>query len=278
MGKMITIIVYCFLNNSKRCFLKRFFDCKARPGAAFGQRVHFVFSSIRYHLHLLIIFDRKKMLPEIIIHNSISLDGSLSGFMPDMKLHYKIAGSYKPDAHLIGSETIIKGTEMFGGVVPDEVPEDFIPPERDNHLPWWVIVDSSGRLKGLLHTCRRFEYCRDVILLVSESTSGEYLNHLKERNYSYIVAGNDKVDLKMAIHLLQEKYGIERILTDTGRVLGNLLINMGLVTELSILQHPLIVGEECYPMFSDVSKNLKLRLKKSEQFENGCILFVYTIE
>jgi hypothetical protein len=32
------------------------------------------------------------MRPEIIIHNSISLHGSLTGFMPDMGLHYKIAG------------------------------------------------------------------------------------------------------------------------------------------------------------------------------------------
>ncbi len=32
------------------------------------------------------------MRPEIIIHNSISPDGSLVGFMPDMELHYKIAG------------------------------------------------------------------------------------------------------------------------------------------------------------------------------------------
>ena len=54
------------------------------------------------------------MNTEIIIHNSISLDGSLTGFMPDMELHYKIAGEYNPDAHLIGSETIIKGTEMSG--------------------------------------------------------------------------------------------------------------------------------------------------------------------
>ncbi len=51
------------------------------------------------------------MKTEIIIHNSVNIDGSLTGFMPDMGLHYKIAGEYKLDAHLIGSETIIKGTK-----------------------------------------------------------------------------------------------------------------------------------------------------------------------
>jgi hypothetical protein len=88
---------------------------------------------------------------EIIIHNSISIDGSLTGFMPDMGLHYKIAGDYKPDAHLIGADTVIRGNEMFGGEIPDEAPSDFLKPERPDYLPWWIIVDSGARLKGMLH-------------------------------------------------------------------------------------------------------------------------------
>jgi 2,5-diamino-6-(ribosylamino)-4(3H)-pyrimidinone 5'-phosphate reductase len=218
------------------------------------------------------------MKPEIIIHNSISLDGSLTGFMPDMELHYKIAGEYNPDAHLIGSATILKGIEMFGEGIPEEVPGDFVSPQRDASVPWWVIVDSGGRLKNVLHTCRRFEFCRDVILLVSQTTPGGYISHLKERNYQFIVAGKDKVDLKMAIKKLQGKYGMNKILTDTGSVLGNLLLNMGLVSEISLLIHPLLIGEKCYPMFPDITGNMTLRFKESKQFESGCIWMVYRVE
>jgi 2,5-diamino-6-(ribosylamino)-4(3H)-pyrimidinone 5'-phosphate reductase len=217
------------------------------------------------------------MKSEIIIHNSISLDSSLTGFMPDMGLHYKIAGDYKPDAHLIGSDTIISGNEMFGEGIPEELPSDFEQPDRDKNLPWWVVVDSRSRLKGMLHTCRRFEYCRDVILLVSESTPADYMMHLKERNYNFIIAGKDKVDLEFAIDRLREKFSIARILTDTGRILGNILINKGMVDEISLLVHPLLVGENCYSMFSDVKGNLSLKLKKSETFENGCIWMVYNL-
>jgi len=218
------------------------------------------------------------MKSEIIIHNSVSLDGSLTGFMPDMDLHYKIAGEYKPDAHLIGADTIISGNEMFGEGIPDEMPSDFEQPQRSDTLPWWVIVDSLGRLKGMLHTCRRFEYCRDVILLVSESTSRDYLSHIRERNYRLIIAGKDKVDLKAAIAKLAEIYNISKILTDTGKVLGNLLINTGLVNEISLLIHPLIVGEKCYPMFSDVNKDMNLKLKKSQSFDNGCVWSIYSFK
>lgn len=216
------------------------------------------------------------MNSEIIIHNSVSLDGSLTGFMPDMDLHYKIAGDFKPDAHLIGADTIIKGNEMFGEAIPEEMPSDFEQPHRRDTLPWWVIVDSQGRLKGTLHTCRRFEYCRDVILLVSQSTPPDYLSHLRERNYRFILTGKDKVDLKVATHKLAEIYSISKILTDTGRVLGNLLINTGLVNEISLLIHPLIVGEKCYPMFSDVNKDMNLKLKKSQSYDNGCVWNIYS--
>ncbi len=217
------------------------------------------------------------MKPEIIIHNSVSLDGSLTGFMPDMALHYKIAGEYKPDAHLIGSRTIIAGNEMFGEGIPEEVPADFSQPDRTDSLPWWVVVDSGGSLKGMLHTCRRFEYCRDVIVLLSESTPASYLQHLRERNYHFIIAGKEKVDLNMAIKRLSEKFGVRRILTDTGRILGNILISSGLVNEISLLVHPVIIGEKCYPMFSDLTKNSELKLVKSEAYENGCVWVVYRL-
>lgn len=218
------------------------------------------------------------MNPEIIIHNSVSLDGSLTGFIPEMQLHYKIAGSYNPDAHLIGSETIIKGIEMFGEKVPDEIPEDFISPDRSPDLPWWVIVDSEGKLNGILHTCRRFEFCRDVIALVSESTQNDYIKHLEERNYNFIVSGKGKVDLKSAFEKLRKKFGIVKILTDTGRVLGNILMNMGLVSEISLLVHPFIVGEKSYSMFSDITGKTKLKLLKSDHLEKDCIWMVYRIE
>lgn len=217
------------------------------------------------------------MKPEIIIHNSVSLDGSLTGFMPDMELHYRIAGDYKPDAHLIGSDTVIAGNEMFGTGIPEELPEDFISPARDKNLPWWVIVDSGARLKGVLHTCRRFEYCRDVILLISSVTPQDYIEHLTQRNYRYIVAGKEKVDLGDALDSLQNQFGINRILTDTGKVLGNILINEGLANEISLLIHPLMVGESCYPIFSDVRRIFNLKLKRSEQFANGCVWSVYTV-
>jgi 2,5-diamino-6-(ribosylamino)-4(3H)-pyrimidinone 5'-phosphate reductase len=60
------------------------------------------------------------MLPKVIVHNSISLDGSLTNFEPNMELHYQIAGSYKPDANLIGSNTVKTGLKLYNDSVTSE--------------------------------------------------------------------------------------------------------------------------------------------------------------
>jgi len=217
------------------------------------------------------------MLPKIIVHNSVSADGSLTNFEPDMRLHYKIAGNYKPDVHLIGSNTIKTGIEMFGGEVPPEEENDFIKQKRVKSLPLWVIIDTKGDLKGLLHTCRRFEFCRDVIVLVSEKTPETYLDHLSERNYDYLITGKDTVDLTTALNLLYEKYHVNTILTDTGRVLGNILISQGFVEEISLLLHPVIVGNRSYNMFSDMMSSVQMKLKKCEVLDNDCVWLVYRV-
>jgi 2,5-diamino-6-(ribosylamino)-4(3H)-pyrimidinone 5'-phosphate reductase len=217
------------------------------------------------------------VLPKIVIHNSVSLDGSLTDFEPNMKLHYQIAGSYKPDVHLIGSNTVKAGIDLYGEGVPLEEKKDFEKPERAESLPYWVIPDTEGALEGLLHTCRRFEFCKDVVVLVSEETPEKYFEHLKERNYDYHVVGEKHVDLEKALELLSAKYGAKKVLADTGRVLGNLLLNQGLASEISLLIHPVIVGNKSYGIFSNVNEAISLKLCKAEVLGEGYVWLVYAV-
>ena len=218
------------------------------------------------------------MLPKVIIHNSISLDGSLTGFEPNMGLHYQIAGNYKPQVHLIGSNTAKVGVELFGNGVPPEEEKDFEKPKRDKSLPWWVMPDTKGTLKGLLHTCRRFEFCRDVAVLISETTPKEYVSYLKERNYDCFMVGKEHVDLRKSLELLSKEFKAKKVLTDTGRILGNLLLEQGFVDEVSLLVHPVIVGEKSYNIFGNISQNPKLKLRKHERLEKGCVWLVYKVQ
>ena len=218
------------------------------------------------------------MLPEVIVHNSISIDGSLTNFEPNMELHYRIAGSYQPDVHLIGSNTVETGIELYEGGVPREEKKDFEKPRRDKSLPYWVIPDTKGKLKGLLHTCRRFESCKNVIVLISETTPTEYVKYLETRNYDYHIAGKKHVDLEKALELLSSEYEVKKVLTDTGRILGNLLIQQGFVSKLSLLIHPVIVGKESYNIFGNINEETKLNLANQEVFPGGYIWVTYHLK
>jgi len=217
------------------------------------------------------------MLPKVIIHNSISLDGSLTNFEPNMELHYQIAGNYKPDVHLIGSNTVKVGIELYGEGVPPEEKKDFEKPKRDKNFPYWVIPDTEGALKGLLHTCRRFEFCKDAIVLISEKTPKEYIEHLKERNYDYYVVGKKHVDLKKSLELLSTKYRVKKVLADTGRILSNLLLDQGLASEISLLIHPIIVGNKAYNIFSNINSTINLKLQKKETLDKGYVWLIYKV-
>ena len=218
------------------------------------------------------------MIPKVIIHNSISIDGSLSSFEPNMELHYQIAGMFKPDIHLIGSNTITAGIKLYGDGVPLEETSDFKKPKRSKTLPIWVVVDSKGKLEGLLHTCRQFELCRDVIVLVSQTTPKRYLRYLEKRQYDYHCVGRDSVDLRKAMDLLSTKYDVKTILTDTGMILGNLLLNQGLVDEISLLVHPVIVAKTSYNMFTEIEKNHDITLVKCKQLEKQYVWLVYKVK
>jgi 2,5-diamino-6-(ribosylamino)-4(3H)-pyrimidinone 5'-phosphate reductase len=132
--------------------------------------------------------------------------------------------------------------------------------------------------KGYFMHAERFEFGRDVIVLVSEETPAEYVRHLEERNYDYHIVGKKHVNLERSLELLSEKYGIKTVLADTGRILGNLLLNQGFVNEISLLVHPVIVGTTSYNMFSLANKNTKLKLCKKETMEKDCVWLVYTLE
>lgn len=217
-------------------------------------------------------------VPKIIIHNSISLDGSLTQFQPNMDLHYRIAGSYNPTLHLIGSNTLKVGIELYGDEVPPEEDNDFEKPKRDKNLPYWVIIDTKGKLQGLLHTCRRFDYCKDVIVLISKVTPSVYRKYLKERSYAYHIVGTNHVELNKMLRLLVDQYKVETILTDTGRILSNLLLNQGFVSEISLLVHPIIVGNKAYNIFSNVEKSVTFNLHKKTTLNKEYVWLVYTIK
>ena len=184
-----------------------------------------------------------------------------------MELHYRIAGDFKPDAHLIGSNTILQGLDQFGDETEIEDYDDFIKPERSEEIPLWGIIDTQGKLEGKLHHIRKSEFCRDLVVFVSKITPPSYRTYLKERDYSSFRVGKNKADLLSVLEILARDYESSTVLTDTGKILGNLLLNEGYIQVISLLIHPVLVGSKSYPIFDGLKDDIEIELDKVEVLE-----------
>lgn len=219
------------------------------------------------------------MFPEIIIHNTVSLDNSLSGFNADIGLHYRVLSTLKPDAMLIGSNTAKTGIEMFVGNVPPEEASDFSRPllKAGDSRPYWIIADSRGSLEGVLHVFRRLEYCRDIIILISERTPASYIEYLRQRNYDHIVTGTEHADYRKALEICNERYGFGRIVTDCGSTLCGILLDQGLVSMISLVITSVTAGKDGVCMFGKTAKAVVLELESHEVFDSGHIHALYRV-
>ncbi len=197
---------------------------------------------------------------KVIVHNSVSVDGSLLGFAVDMATHYKIAGNFKADIHLLGSNTAIEGLKLFYRKLPREREKDLAKPKTNGKLPLWVIPDSTGKLLGKLHVLRQSGFCHDIAILTASSTPKAYLRYLTERNYDWHYMGKRPLDYAQVFMLLAKAYGARTVLTDAGKTLNGILLDSGLVDEVSLLVHPVIIGEKRFSLFAEVTAGIEMKL------------------
>jgi 2,5-diamino-6-(ribosylamino)-4(3H)-pyrimidinone 5'-phosphate reductase len=212
--------------------------------------------------------------PEVTIYNMTSLDGRLTGFEGDLGLYYGISSKWSNDGVLVGSETVLKSMEE----VPEEKEADRNPPESvtDKSLPYVIFVDSRGRIRSH-HVFRREPYIREVIVLISGNTPDEYRKYLEERSIIYIETGEERVDLKEALEVLYDEYGLRNVRTDSGGSLNSVLIREGLIDRIVVLMNPVLVGGGNTPFVNELAHSLKLKLEKNEKIEKGHILMEFSI-
>jgi 2,5-diamino-6-(ribosylamino)-4(3H)-pyrimidinone 5'-phosphate reductase len=71
-----------------------------------------------------------------------------------------------------------------------------------------------------------------------------YLDYPKERHIDYIIAGQDHVDLHVALEELNSRFGVKVVRVDAGGTLNGQLLRQGRVNEVSLLIYPSLVGGE----------------------------------
>jgi len=220
------------------------------------------------------------MLPRVILHNAVSLDGRIDGFMPDIGKYYELAGRFKEDATLAGADTILSPMEP----IPPEDERAFEPPHIDpkDPRPLLAVPDSRGRIRHW-HYLRAQPYWRTMVALCSKTTPNDYFDYLKKRHVDWIVAGDDHVDLRAALEELVRRYGVKVVRVDSGGTLNGVLLRAGLVSEVSVLIHPTLVGGATVnslfrgPRPDSPAGAVALKLTHVDEFDGGLVWLRYEV-
>lgn len=101
-----------------------------------------------------------------------------------------------------------------------------------------IVVDAKGKTSYLSDKLGD----SNVIAVLGETVSEEYLSHLRETGISYVFAGKDGQDLAKAVETLHTEFGFTQLMLEGGGVINGMFLKAGLIDELSLLIYPGIDG------------------------------------
>ena len=166
--------------------------------------------------------------PSVIAHAAIALDGATTGFEPRVGPYYELAATWSEDVTLVGADTILAQEPTLAAARgPGPAPDG----------PLLAVVDSANRVRQWA-ALRDAGDWSDVIALRGENSVAPAEGWPRE-----LVCGADRVDLTRALDELARS-GARTVRVDSGGALLGALLELGLVDELSLLVHPIIVGAD----------------------------------
>jgi len=213
------------------------------------------------------------MRPRVIVHVAVSLDGSSTGFAADVGRYYQLAAGFREDATLTGSDTLRSGP----GSRPDRAASAPLPPvDPGDRRPWLVVTDSRGRVRNWGQMIGA-GFWRGAICLCARRTPRGALARLRRRGVDIVqTAGGPRVDLRRALQVLREEYGVRRVRVDSGGALSGALVQAGLVDEISLLIHP-VTSATRHPGLGVPGSRRALRLISLQRFPGGLVWARYRV-
>jgi 2,5-diamino-6-(ribosylamino)-4(3H)-pyrimidinone 5'-phosphate reductase len=220
--------------------------------------------------------------PYVICHMMASIDGRIDSAVSAVADE----GDYEGTGQTLGGDAWVCGrTTMEQHFAEGAFVSRSGPPAgpRPVHVArraesYAVAVDTTGKLRwsgGDLSGDH-------LICVVSERAADDYLEMLREKGISYIVAGTSEVDLPRAVAALGEHFGIRCLLLEGGGHINGAFLRAGLVDEVSLLLVPGVDGRAGVPaVFDGIGPGghalFPLRLKSVDQRGGGTLWIRYDV-
>ena len=208
--------------------------------------------------------DKKPIRPYIICHMLTSLDGKVTGkFLGDKKIehlideYYKIHSEFNADAFACGKNTFYEGftkdnivdlSHYKNAKETKKLDEDgdYIYEKISDFKFFAVSFDRKGSLFWKQNTLKDdlpgYNNAH-IIQVMTKNVKEEYLNFLKELGISYIICGENDIDLDKCLEKLRKKFGIKLLILEGGSLINGSFMKAGVIDEISLVQCP-ITGEK----------------------------------
>lgn len=184
------------------------------------------------------------MKPYVICHMLGSVDGRIKqdiwGFDDHHKYFEETAAKIDADAWLVGRVTMqefsSKNTIDLGESRNKGPREDFVADQPVSVFA--VVIDPSGKCfwdTNMVST-------EHVIEVLTEKVHDAYLEHLRDRNVSYIFGGKDELDLHLVLEKLYQLFHIKTVRIDGGGHVNGSFLKAGLIDEFSLVLAPVADG------------------------------------
>ena len=124
-----------------------------------------------------------------------------------------------------------------------------------------------------------------IVVLLTRAVSDAHLAGLREDGVSYIFAGEQEIDLALALETLNRELGIERLLVEGGGGANGAFLRAGLIDEISLVVCPTVDGARGAPSVFDSSEQeagqpapvRAMELTSSEVLDGGALWLRYRL-
>ena len=123
--------------------------------------------------------------------------------------------------------------------------KDYIVPLEKGAKYYLASYDSKGTLGFKNNVINVNEWLNDgsellcqIIEVVTDKVSNEYLHYCRERGISYIISGKEKIDIKISLEKLKKLFKIDKMLLQGGPILDGAFIKKDLIDGISIIISP----------------------------------------
>jgi riboflavin biosynthesis pyrimidine reductase len=242
------------------------------------------------------------MKPYVICHMNASVDGRILGsrWRP---AENRVAGLFERLHERLGG-----GSWLIGRVTGSEYAKAEAYPDRTDQTyprePWFaqrfapsepktgdaavpgiaygIALDARGKIAW-----GRSDIGGDpIVAVLTERVSDAHLAGLRQDGVSYIFAGEEELDLGLALEILNREVGLERLLLEGGGGSNGAFLRAGLIDEISLAICPAIDGAKGAPSIFDSSDKdagiaapiRAMILVSTEVLEGGAVWLRYKLQ